>query len=219
MMFHLTLLGFSPRTFPILVELAAEAWGMTPKDLRIQIIYNQGIPVVDLPEGWTPPACLDLNDWTPGPTDGERLHGVMHEPAVSNVWEDVAHQTGLTFEDLGTVVHPTASVAPSAQLGPGTWVHAQATVATLSVLGPCCHVNRNASVGHHNVWGAFSRINPGAHTAGMCQIGSRVTIGIGAVCREGLHIGDGAIIGAGAVAIRDVAPGSTLVGNPAKPLK
>lgn len=218
MKFHLTLLGFSSRTFPVLVELAADAWGMQPGDLRVQIIYNLGFPEVDLPVGWRSPTCTDLNDWTPSPNDGERMPGVMHEPAVSKVWADVAHQTGLTFNDLSTVVHPSASIAPSAQVGPGTWVHAQATVASLTVLGACCHVNRNASVGHHNVWGAFSRINPGAHTAGMCQIGSRVTIGIGAVCREMLRIGDGAIVGAGAVAIRDVASGSTVVGNPASPI-
>jgi maltose O-acetyltransferase len=43
-------------------------------------------------------------------------------------------------------------------------------------------------------------------------------IGTGAVILQGLTIGRGATVGAGAVVTRDVAPGSTVVGVPARPL-
>jgi len=53
-------------------------------------------------------------------------------------------------------------------------------------------------------------------------IGDNVIIGVGAcvVARpnRGLVIGEGAIIGAGAVVTRDVEPGQTMVGVPARPL-
>lgn len=49
-------------------------------------------------------------------------------------------------------------------------------------------------------------------------IGSDVWIGGGALILPGVTIGDGAIIGAGAVVTRDVAPGATAVGNPARSL-
>ena len=42
-----------------------------------------------------------------------------------------------------------------------------------------------------------------------------VWIGIGAITLKGVRIGQGARIGAGAVVTRDVAPGTTVVGNPA----
>ena len=44
------------------------------------------------------------------------------------------------------------------------------------------------------------------------------SIGSGATVLGGVRIGAGALVGAGAVVTRDVAPGGTVVGNPARPL-
>ena len=44
-------------------------------------------------------------------------------------------------------------------------------------------------------------------------------IGSGAVILGGVTIGAGSLVGAGAVVTRDVAPGETVAGNPAKPLR
>ncbi|WP_260926567.1 sugar O-acetyltransferase [Novosphingobium sp. 9] len=48
-------------------------------------------------------------------------------------------------------------------------------------------------------------------------IGRNVWIGAGAIVLPGVTIGDDAVVGAGAVVTRDVAPGTTVVGNPARP--
>ncbi|WP_066721732.1 sugar O-acetyltransferase [Sphingomonas pituitosa] len=48
------------------------------------------------------------------------------------------------------------------------------------------------------------------------RIGANVWIGGGALILPGVTIGDDAIIGAGSVVTRDVAPGATVVGNPAR---
>jgi maltose O-acetyltransferase len=49
------------------------------------------------------------------------------------------------------------------------------------------------------------------------RIGSDVWIGGGAIILPGVTIGDGALVGAGSVVTRDVAPGQTVAGNPARP--
>jgi maltose O-acetyltransferase len=49
------------------------------------------------------------------------------------------------------------------------------------------------------------------------RIGRDVWIGGGAIILPGVTVGDGAVIGAGSVVTRDVGPGITVAGNPARP--
>ena len=48
------------------------------------------------------------------------------------------------------------------------------------------------------------------------RIGRNVWIGGGAIILPGVTIGDDALIGAGSVVTKDVAAGTTMVGNPAR---
>lgn len=52
----------------------------------------------------------------------------------------------------------------------------------------------------------------------ITKVCRRASIGSGATILGGITIGEGAVVGAGAVVTKDVAPGSTVVGNPAHPL-
>jgi maltose O-acetyltransferase len=51
------------------------------------------------------------------------------------------------------------------------------------------------------------------------HIGRNAWIGGGAIILPGVTIGDDAVVGAGAVVTRDVPPRTTVVGNPARPVK
>jgi maltose O-acetyltransferase len=59
----------------------------------------------------------------------------------------------------------------------------------------------------------------GIEIAKPVTIGRDVWIGGGAILLAGITIGDGAIVGAGSVVTRDVPPGLTVVGNPARLIK
>jgi UDP-2-acetamido-3-amino-2,3-dideoxy-glucuronate N-acetyltransferase len=50
------------------------------------------------------------------------------------------------------------------------------------------------------------------------RICRRASIGSGAIVLGGLTVGQGALVGAGAVVTRDVAPGATVLGSPARQL-
>lgn len=117
-----------------------------------------------------------------------------------------------------TVVHPRAFVARDAELGPGSQILAMAAVCASARLGRAVIVNTSASVDHDCTLGDGAHIGPGACLAGEVRVEEHVFIGTGAVVLPRLTIGRGAIVGAGAVVIHDVAPGATVVGNPAEPI-
>lgn len=117
---------------------------------------------------------------------------------------------------LPVICHPRACVSSHATLAPGVVICAGAVVSVGTDLRLGAVVNSGAIVDHDGRVGANTHIATGAHVAGNVLIGRDVLIGVGAAVRQGIRIGDGAIIGAGAVVTRDVAPGTTVVGNPAR---
>jgi len=116
-----------------------------------------------------------------------------------------------------TLVHPSASVASRAQLGPGCVLLPGARVTSDAWLGEHVHVNLNATIAHDCSVGSFSSISPGAHLSGGVRTGRNVFVGTGAVVKERLELGDDVIVGAGAVVLRDVPPSTMVVGVPAHP--
>jgi len=117
-----------------------------------------------------------------------------------------------------SVVHPRAFVAADVQLGPGCLIFPQSAVSELTVLGAHCLVTIAAVVGHHCTIGDFVSILPRAFVAGGVTVGDGVQIGAAASVVQGLTIGAGATVAAGAVVTRDVEPGVTVAGVPARPV-
>jgi len=91
------------------------------------------------------------------------------------------------------------------------------------IIGRQFHANIYSYVAHDCVIGDFVTFAPGVKCNGNVHIEDHAYIGTGAILRQGtpekpLTIGAGATVGMGAVVTRDVPPGATVVGNPAKPL-
>ncbi len=116
-----------------------------------------------------------------------------------------------------SLVHPTASIGPDVELGPGVVVFAHTTVTTDVRIGAHTHLNVGCSVQHDTVVGDAVQFSPGVFVNGDCTIGDDVFLGTGAVVTRGVTVGAGARVGAGAVVLEDVAAGVTVVGAPARP--
>lgn len=116
-----------------------------------------------------------------------------------------------------TVVHPTAVVHKSACLGPGSVVLAGAIVQPDAKIGAHAIINTSATVDHDCSVSAFAHIAPGVYLAGAVCVGEGALVGLGTSVAPGKHIGGWAVVGTGSVVVRDVAQGTTVYGNPARP--
>jgi sugar O-acyltransferase (sialic acid O-acetyltransferase NeuD family) len=122
------------------------------------------------------------------------------------------------FRETATMLDPTATIASSARVGDGSYVNARAILAAGVLAGESCAINRGASIGHHTVLEDYVSVGPGALTGGCCRLSEGAFLGVGAVIAPEVTVGAGAVVGSGAVVIGDVTAGSTVVGNPARPI-
>ena len=118
-----------------------------------------------------------------------------------------------------TLVHPAASIGGDATLGDGCIVAAGARLTTNIRLGEHVNIHVNCTIGHDCQLDDFVSIFPGANVGGEVTVGRAATIGSGAIVLPMVRIGEGAYVGAGAVVTKDVEPGVTVAGVPAKPLR
>ena len=114
------------------------------------------------------------------------------------------------------VLHPRSFQASDVVLGKGCQLLAMSAVCSGARLGDAVIINTSASVDHDCRLGDGVHVAPGARVAGEVVIGDHAFIGTGAIVLPRVEIGAGAIIGAGAVVTRDVPPGQTVAGNPAR---
>lgn len=118
-----------------------------------------------------------------------------------------------------TVVHPSATVSPSAALGEGTCVCPGAIVAAGAQLGCNVIVNTGAVVEHDCVVGDHAHVASGAVLAGGVIVGEGAHIGAGASVKQGVRIGVDSVVALGAAVIDDVPDRVVVGGVPARPMR
>jgi sugar O-acyltransferase (sialic acid O-acetyltransferase NeuD family) len=125
---------------------------------------------------------------------------------------------------LKSAVAKNVVIMDEVEIGPGACLSPFVTLTSNIKIGKGFHANLYSYVEHDCVIGDFVTFAPGAKCNGNIVIEDYAYIGSNAVIRQGrpgqpLIIGQGAVVGMGAVVTKNVAAGTTVVGNPARILK
>lgn len=134
--------------------------------------------------------------------------------------------TDRCVSDGVSIVDVTANNAvlmDAVDIGEGFIISPFVTITSNVKIGKGFHANIYSYVAHDCVVGHYVTFAPSVKCNGNVVIEDHAYIGTGAILKQGrpgkpLVIGKGAVVGMGAVVTKDVPPGVTVVGNPAKPL-
>lgn len=141
--------------------------------------------------------------------------------ANSKVREKLADKCVEARVRLRSARHSSVVVMDNVEIAEGACLSPFVTLTSNIRVGRCFHANLYSYVEHDCVIGDFVTFAPGVKCNGNVHVHDHVYIGAGAIIKQGqpgkpLVIGHGAIVGMGAVVTRDVAPGVTVAGNPAR---
>lgn len=115
-----------------------------------------------------------------------------------------------------TLIHPRVEIPNTTRIGEGSILLGGVELSSNVQLGRFTTVNRNAILGHDIEVSDFTSINPGAAVSGECHIGKSNLVGANSVILRGLATGELVTVGALACVTKDVPPGRTAVGVPAR---
>ncbi len=117
-----------------------------------------------------------------------------------------------------TVIHPHASVSPSAKIGRNVLIMAGAVICADAVIGDHVVVLPQAVIHHDCQVGDFTLVCSGTMLAGGVKVGQNCYLGSRTSVRPSLRIGDQALTGMGSVVLRDVPASTWVAGTPARAL-
>jgi len=115
-----------------------------------------------------------------------------------------------------TLIHPTAQVSPDVKIGKGCMLSSFVGVGVETTIGDFCLIQSKAIIGHDVHVGDFARIDCNVVLIAGVNVGNDVCIHTSAVVNHDVKLGDGSTVGAMSFVIKNVKPGQTVFGNPAK---
>jgi len=131
----------------------------------------------------------------------------------------IVERLGLPPERYATIIHPSAAVSSTSQVGPGSVLLAQTVLTAGVTVGSHVAIMPHVILTHDDVIGDFATLASGVCLGGGVHVGWCAYIGAGALVREYRSIGSGALVGMGAIVTRDIPPHEVWAGVPARHIR
>jgi sugar O-acyltransferase (sialic acid O-acetyltransferase NeuD family) len=162
--------------------------------------HGTNLPILGSPE-----------DFGPRPTDG-----LLLAIGIPRVRRQVAERLEARGARFLTLIHPTAIVADTAEVGLGTVICPYAIVSDSVRLGRFVLVNYHASLAHDASAGEFSILSPYSGLGGNASIEVDVFLSMHVTVGPRVHVASGAVVSANSCVLQHSPPNSMIYGVPGR---
>lgn len=128
----------------------------------------------------------------------------------------IQERLGLDPSRYATIIHPTASVGSSCQVGAGTVLLAHADLTAGVLVGRHVAVMPQVVLPHDSRVDDFATLASGVRLGGACHVREGAYIGSAACLRENVEVGPWAMVGMGSIVTRNVPSERLWRGSPAR---
>lgn len=119
---------------------------------------------------------------------------------------------------LASLIDPSAVISSTAVIGLGCVIYPHCYVGAQAQVGDFFFCLSGAVINHNVIIDDHVTVTSGVVLAGDVHVEADCYLGQSSVVRELVRIGKGSLLGMGCVVLRNVAPHSVMVGNPARRL-
>lgn len=149
------------------------------------------------------------------PLPGDLVLCAIGDPGARRVVVEGLTARGANF---GTFVHDRTIIGANVTVGPGSILCPGSVFSTDIRVGAHVHVNLNCVVGHDVTIGDFATVSPSCNLLGAATVAEGAFLGTAVTILPGKRVSVDAVVGAGSLVLKNVATGTTVFGNPARPV-
>ena len=150
---------------------------------------------------------------------GARVVVCVGNPSNYAARARLVRRLALPADRYATVIHPTAAVSRSSQVGPGSVLLAHCVLTAAVRVGAHVAVMPHVVLTHDDVVEDHATLASGVRLGGGARLERGAYAGSGALVREGATVGAWSLIGMGSTVLGDVPPGEVWAGSPARRLR
>lgn len=114
------------------------------------------------------------------------------------------------------LLHPKGIVDSSVRIGEGTIIMAGCIIESDTIIGRQSIINSGCLLGHDTKVGDYCHAAPKSATGNSVTLEDGVLLGMGSLVRPYTTIARDVTVGMGSIVVKDIGPGGTWAGSPAK---